>query len=413
MKKAMALLALLLMPAVFAQDYASGQVGSLTADLYIVAANYDPSPIVPGNYVDIWLRVENRGDTEAPDVVVSVSEEFPWRAIDGRTVDLGRLGPNSAAIASFRLLVDGAAPGGPTPLRVRLQRSALDTPEVAQLSVDVERLDAVLAIQSVVAERVAPGETFNVDVTVANSASSVLRAIKGTLRLLTQVTTTGGLSTVELPFTPIGGGIERTVDALAPGESRTMRFTLVVDPDAESKPYKLPLEISYFDPSGTNRTRQEVVGVIVGADPELSVAIDSTALSSDTTTGDVIVRFVNYGVGDIKFLTARMQATDEFVIVSSPDVYVGKIDSDDYETAEFRLALTSAADDQVEIPLVMEYRDANNDKYSKGVSLTVVRYTPKQLGTQQSNTLLVFFVVIVLGVVGWFAYRRFRKKRAK
>lgn len=412
MKRWLVLLGLLLLPGALGQDYASGQVGTQTASLYVVAANYDPTPVMPGGYVDVWLRVENRGENDASDVQVSIPDEFPWR-VDERTISLGRLGPASAAVAQFRLRVDGAAPGGPTPLRVRLQRSPTDSPEIAQVSVNVERLDAVLAIQSVTADSVAPGEPFTVDVTVQNKASSTLRSIRASLRLLTQVTTASGLSTVELPFTPVGGGIERNIDSLAPGESRILQFSLVADPDAESKPYKLPLEIVYFDPNGANRTRQEVVGIIVGAEPELSVALDSTELSSKVDTGNVIVRFVNYGVSGIKFLTTRMQETEEYVIVSSPDVYIGKIDSDDYETAEFRIALTSKADDRIEIPLVMEYRDANNKKHSAGVTLQVVRFTPEQLGARQSNTFAVIATLAVLGVVGWFVYRRFRRKRAK
>lgn len=407
------LVGLLLIPAALGQDYASGQVSTNLASLYVVAVNYDPSPIMPGGYADVWLRVENRGEEDASDVHVTVPDEFPWRVADERTVNLGKLAAGSAGVAHFRLLVDGAAPGGPTPLRVHLQRTEFDTPEIAQISLNVERLDAVLGIQSVVAETVEPGAPFTVDVTFQNKAGSTLRSIRANLRLLTQVTTTSGLSAIELPFTPVGGGIERTIDALAPGESRTVTFALRADPDAESKPYKLPLEIVYFDPNGANRTRNEVVGVVVGAEPELSVALDSTELSSEVDAGNVVVRFVNYGVSDIKFLTARMQETDEYIIVSSPDVYIGKIDSDDYETAEYRIALTNDADDRIEIPVVMEYRDANNNKYSKGVSLTVVRFTPKQLGTQKSSAFFSVFILIVLGVVGWFVYRRFRRRKAK
>ncbi|HSU72672.1 MAG TPA: hypothetical protein VLJ21_02390 [Candidatus Binatia bacterium] len=404
--------ALFLVPAVLAQNYTAGQVATKFAGLYVVAANYDPAPITPGDYVNVWLRVENRGDQDAPDVRVTIPDEFPWKVVDARTVDLGRLGPASSAVAQFRLLVDGSAPGGPTPLRVQLQRSGLDTPEVAQLSLNVEQV-GVLAVDSVTTGTVAPGEPFPVDVTVKNKASATLRSVRVSLEILHLFEAGSGFATFELPFTPVGTGIERTIDALGPGESQTLHFTLEANPDAENKPYKIPVTIDYIDPNGENQNRGDVVGVIVGAEPELSVAIDSTEISSDVDAGNVVVRFVNYGVNDIKFLNARMQETNEYVVVSSPDVYIGKVDSDDYETAEFRIALTSKADDRIEIPLVMEYRDANNEKYSKGVSLTLVRYTPKQLGTQKSSTFLVVIVIIVLALVGWFVYRRFRRRRAK
>ena len=113
---------------------------------------------------------------------------------------------------------------------------------------------------------------------------------------------------------------------------------------------------------------------------------------------------------NIKFLTARLQQTDEYVIVNSPESYIGKVDSDDYETAEFQLSLTKKADDTVELPVVMDYRDGNNKAYSKGVSLTLVRHTPAELGTKSGGLGITIVVLLVIGAAGWFAWKR-RKKR--
>jgi hypothetical protein len=220
--------------------------------------------------------------------------------------------------------------------------------------------------------------------------------------LLTQVTTTAGLSTVELPFTPLGGGIEQTIDSLQPGESETITFTMIADPDAENKPYKIPVAVNYYDTNGENRTRNEVVGVIIGSEPELTIYIDETEISSSQSTGSVLVRFVNKGTSDIKFLDARLDQTEEFVVVNSAEQYIGKIDSDDFEIAEFQISLTKNAGSTVELPISTFYRDANNNEYSKGVSLTLVRHTPEQLGQQKNNTALIVLVVILLAAGGWF-----------
>ena len=414
MKTAAFIVALLfLVPGALAAttDYSSGQVTTPGASLYVVAANYEPSPLAPGQYADIWLKIENRGERDAENVEVTLPDKFPFKALEGSTKELGTLSAKESAIAYFRVQVDAGAPSGPTRLRVRLETGS--RVEEMDILLQLERLDAVLAIDDVktTPSIVAAGETVKVDVTVRNMADTSLRSVRATLRLLTQVTTTTGLSTVELPFTPIGGGIERTIDILGPGDIETFTFNLVVDPDAESKPYKLPVHIVYYDANGANRTRDEVVGVIVGSEPELTVYMDDNEFTSEENTGRVVVRFVNHGVSDIKFLTARLDQTDEFVIINSPESYVGKIDSDDYETAEWQLALTKKADDVIELPIVMQYRDANNKQYSAGVSVNLVRFTPEQLGMKKSATGAVIAVIVIIAVIGWYAYNKKRKKK--
>ncbi len=412
MKYPILLLLLILAPAVYAQEYSSSQVSGTNPALYVVEVNSDPSPATPGDYVDLWLRVENRGTSDATNVFVTIPQQDIFSVAEA-TKSLGKLGPSQSAVAYFRVRVASDAPSGPAQLRIELQRYAADTPEIAEVTLQVKSIDAVLAIDSVltVPETVAPGETMRIDVVLRNKADTTLRSIRAQLRLLTQVTTTTGISTLELPFTPLGSGTEKTLDSLAPGASETLSFTLITNPDAENRPYKIPLSILYYDPTGANRTRDEIVGVIVGSDPELSVYVDSTELTSDVSTGEVIIRFVNRGVSDVKFLTARLNPTEEYVIVSAPEAYVGKIDSDDYETAEFKLALTRKADDSIELPLVMEYRDGNNKKYSNGLTLSITRYTPAQLGTSGGSFGILVVVLLVVSVGSWWAYRRFRKKR--
>lgn len=415
-KTLLLLLILVAVPAVTAYTYLPGADGfdSTGGDLYVTAVDIDPSPAVPGDVIDVWVKVENRGSQEASDAYVSVVDEYPFVSVSDDTQQLGKLGANQAAVAHFQVKIDAGAPSGNSSLRFALQKYAAETPQIAQVQVQLKRLDAVLAIDAVTTapDVVAPGNMVTIGLLVTNKADTSLRAIRASLRLLTQATTTTGISTEELPFTPMGGGIERTIDSLAPGKSEQMTFTLIADPDAANKPYKIPVSITYYDPTGSNRTREEIVGVVVGAEPELSVYLDSTEITSNQETGTVIVRFVNHGVSDIKFLTARLNPTEEYEIVSSPESYIGKIDSDDYETAEFKIALTRKADSTIELPIVMEYRDGNNKKYSSGVSLNLVRYTPQQLGTSSGGFGTVLIVLIVLGVLGWFAWKKkwFRKR---
>jgi len=60
-----------------------------------------------------------------------------------------------------------------------------------------------------------------------------------------------------------------------------------------------------------------------------------------------------------------------FEILSNPEVYIGKLDSDDYETADFNLVMGANAPSQVPLPLKVEYRDSNGRLYSKDAPLSL------------------------------------------
>ena len=61
-----------------------------------------------------------------------------------------------------------------------------------------------------------------------------------------------------------------------------------------------------------------------------------------------------------------MKESEKYEIVSPAEVYVGNIDSDDYETADFKISLNKVKEKEVILPLSLEYKDANNNEYKTG-----------------------------------------------
>ena len=126
------------------------------------------------------------------------------------------------------------------------------------------------------------------------------------------------------------------------------------------------------------------------------------------------VKIVNKGLPDMKFVNVKLGKSDKYRLISPAEVYIGNIDSDDYETADFRLYVEKASEKKVVLPLTVEYKDANKKDYKDIVNLELPLYSSseaKKLGLVQSNGKLNWIVLIVLAVAGFFGYRMWKKRR--
>ena len=109
-----------------------------------------------------------------------------------------------------------------------------------------------------------------------------------------------------------------------------------------------------------------------------------------------------------------LKETEEFRIISSGEAYIGNIDSDDYETADFKIALNKVKGDEVDLPLSINYKDANNNDYDKDESVKLKIYSSseaKALGLKEGNGFTGIFIIIVIVGAGFFFYRRWKKKK--
>jgi hypothetical protein len=217
-----------------------------------------------------------------------------------------------------------------------------------------------------------------------------------------------------LPIATLRGTNEEVVSFLDAGERTTLEFTVVAEPDAASSLYKLPVELTYNDRLGTIYTRNDTVGIIIGGVPELLAYVDTSDVYGSSQTGEVTVRFVNHGVTDIKFLRASVLESDTYAVLSQPEVYVGNVDSDDYETASFDLALERVKGSQVGVPLLLEYRDANNNLFEEQVDVVLRLYSSsqaKKLGLKEGSGFGGFLIMLLIVGGGLYGYRRWKKKK--
>jgi hypothetical protein len=392
----------------------------------VTMINYEPDPVAPGNTVDVRFKIENYRDEPLKNVEVKVEAKNPFSHYYSteHTKTVGTLAPlqigNNAARVKFKLLVSRNAAEGENEVEFWYRVDGGAWIKGGDFYIDVRERDAVLAINEINTnpESITPGKKASVNFKLENLASSVLKDIKLNLELYKSVTLSTAISTSELPFTPVGSGNEKTLKMISPGKSEEISFDLFVDAEADSKMYKIPYTLSYADESGANFTRGGIIGMMVDAEPDVSINIESTDIYSAGAKGTVDIRIVNKGFSDVKFVDLMLKETQNFEILSNPEVYIGNIDSDDYESAEYSILVDSMASGEIDLPLKVEYRNANGRLYTEDKNLKLELFAGEELsqrtngGGNSSVGIIIIVVIVVVGILSWRWWKK-RKKNKK
>ncbi len=374
--------------------------------LDVKVQSYNPTPVEPGSRVNVIVKVTNEGSLPTKNSAVEFVDNYPFTLYQesDRKKIIGELGPGDYFLAEFDVRVDPDAVEGTNYLKIRLTNDvSKDSWVEKELPIDVRSVDKVVSINKVTVNpaQPLPGDEAEVTIRLKNTGNSDLRDVS--LKL--------DLSNSELPFAPLNTASEQQLKTLRKGESADFEFTLKVFPDARVKVYKIPLVITYTDQSGSEHTRNDLLGLTVTDSPELLFRVEENQLRKEVATGKITLSVTNKGFDEIKFATLELEENDYFEIISpSRTEYLGNIDSDDYETASFDLRLKKPAD-VIEVPVKVEFKDSlNNDKVvSETLKLKI--YDRESLGESKgSNTLFVLLVIVVI-VVGAIIWRRRKRKK--
>lgn len=390
----------------------------------VTLINQEPDPVSPGSTAKMRFRIENEGSKPAEDTEAKLVLKYPFSFYgeEEETKSLGTIAGNQIDELGVReeweLLVDSGAITGEDIVEFWYRIDKGVWTKAGDYTITIRSRDAVLAINEIRTDRenIIPGTMTMVAFVMENLADNTLSDIKLDLDIYSQVTTTTSVTFIELPFTPIGSGNEKTLKKLAPGESSEIVFNLFTDAEAESKAYKVPYTITYSDASGVNFSREGVLGLLVESTPDLSVNIESTEIYKAGTKGKVEIKLVNKGFSDIKFLDILLTETEDFKIISNPEAYIGELDSDDYETAEYTLMVDKDAEDEVILPLQVEYRDANGKLYTKDIPLTLELFTGAELKQRTNGRGFpwgIIILIIIIAAVAYYIYKRKKNKRKK
>ena len=218
-----------------------------------------------------------------------------------------------------------------------------------------------------------------------------------------------------IPFAPSGSSNEETIDELEESKTKIINFETLVLNNAESGIYKIPVKIVYYDDEEIKKEKESLISITVNSAPELGIEIEE-GIFLKGQNNEITLRIINKGLSNVKFLETEIKGSTKYSILSQREIYLGDIDSDDFETAEVRIFFKENSPNSVNLPIILTYKDITNKKYVEefDVDLTVYsREKALEMGLiEKSNTRQIVFGIIAVIVI-WVVYRKIKKRRMR
>lgn len=252
---------------------------------------------------------------------------------------------------------------------------------------------SALIVSDVSADAIIPGKEGRVEVTVKNTLGKDIEDVSFALDF------TG------IPLAPVDSS-EGSVDELDEDDKESFVFLVRADSSAKVGDYKIPYTITYANSSSV---KKGTISVRVSADPLLSF----TATLADPIIGmktKATFKIVNKGLGEARFVSLTFQ-TSGMTLLSENEVYIGSVDSDDFETVTLDVIPTSKS---ATLAGTLEYQDDDAQKFTKVFDLPLHVYTADEAlakGITQPNRTPFYIGVIIVLLIVWFVYRTIAKRR--
>jgi hypothetical protein len=370
----------------------------------------EPDPGSPGELMDVRFKVENIGDSVADNINFQFIEEYPFLVYNKEVQqNLGSLQgmqkDEEGIIVLYKLKIDENAVEGSYNTSIRYKIGNSDWITVKDFPIRVRTRDLVLSVESIESspKSISPGENFELSLELRNNADSLIRDIKVKL----------GLSDPDIPIAPSDSIAEKQIYQISSDTGKFMKFNLVAMPDAKGGIYKIPINLSYTDETGVSYSKSDIISLKIASTPDLLVTIESSEIKAKVKSGKVSIKIVNRGLTNIKLLSAKLSETKDFEIVSQPEVYVGNIDSDDYETVDYTLNVKSY-DSTITLPIELKYKDATNQEQNQKINLILKTYSQSRLASTLSGIfsgLVIIVIIVGIGLgIRWLLKRRKKKQ---
>lgn len=370
----------------------------------IASLKYEPYPVEPGSHFDLWLRIDNLGREEAKNVRVVFQPRSPFIIHGDKEKVIGQMGGRASAIVKFEdIKVSDDAVEGENELKFKIfmgggyELNAL----TSGITVQVRSVEPLFEITiDSEPEKIPQGGTAKININLKNKDTSLLKDISVELDLPDELV-------------PVGSTVLKKIQKISPGWEETLSYTITALGDATSKAYQIPLAVKYSDETGYNYSQSDTMGLLVGVEPDYYVSLEESDTFGRGSKGQVVLSVSNTGPADIKFLTIELLPSDDFVILSNSKTYIGNLEPDDYETAEFEIYTKKSGG----IPLDVEvtYKDNYNMKHVTTHAVNLYSYNFLELrryglvSGYGSFVKLIFYVLIIIFL--YLAYKNWRKEK--
>ncbi len=354
---------------------------------------FDPSPAAQGNTVDVYVQFNNLG-TQANEVQLRFVPEYPFSLPQSQTnpVLVGSVGDTETKVVKFPVSVDGAAPNAVRNVTFEYTYQGAGGWVQIQSPLTILSQNAVLVIDgySINPSPAQPGQPVTVQFTLGNPGSVGIKNADIKLDL-------------ENTFSTINSGTKKRVQYISPGSTAKVSFELASDPTTQVKLYSIPVNLTFQDDQNKQYSDTAKVSLMMYSSPELLVLMDSIGTAGLDTPGTLSVKVINKGVMNVKYVTLVLNESRDYTFLSpSPELYLGNLDSDDFETAS--LILKPLTKTPV-LHGVLLFKDAYNAQLSQEFTLPLTLVSAKDLG--KSSSFWIWIVVVLVLGGGYWVWKKY------
>ncbi|MBI4447381.1 hypothetical protein HY643_00220, partial [Candidatus Woesearchaeota archaeon] len=340
-------------------------------DLRLNVVKYEPFPVEPGQYFDLWLKFENPGTVEYRAVKLEIIPEYPFtmHPSDVEVREFPLIGKGTSMLVKYRIKVDEKALQGSTSLKFELTVSGSKITSTP-IAIDLKSKKTILTVSKVETEpsMIPPGSEGTIKIFLKNEETAALEDMVVNLKISSN-----------LPFVPVGSISEKRLNLLIGGEERQLNFDIVTEASAEAKAYQVPLIITYYDSIGNNYSINNSIGVLIGGKPDYVLNLETSELHKAGDAGSVVISISNSGPTQLKFLSIEIVPTDKYEVIGNNREYLGNLDSDDFETAEFKVYVKDAVSEAAPLKLKIDYKDPYNKQHIDEKELELKLYTASEI----------------------------------
>lgn len=381
----------------FNLSHASGNVN-------IVVSSQTPDPVKPGNFVDVSIKVTNMGSRAIQDTRIEVVENrFVSLAASQEAVSrIGAIPAFSSQTDGFvvvrkRLFIDEMAPIGEQMIRVNVRGDNQEFSRMLPIIIQESRpsLDiTVVGSQDDVTFH--PGEIKPFRIELGNSNALTLQNVRITMQLSPNQDISGGPAAAigqDSTFFITQGSNTQRISSIPSQESREVIFNLGASPNAQIRPYQVPLLIEYQDVLGNQFSELVELSIIVNAEQNMIVAVDRI------DRNQVTFGIANPGPGIVRGAVVTLFDAQGEELGKE---YIGNLNADDFQTSQFQIRSNQSTKD---VRVLVEFGDGFFTRQQVEQDFTLQL---PQSNTESSGALM--WVVIILVVVGGGVYFYRRRK---
>jgi len=381
--------------------------------------NQDPDPAEPGQFVDLRWKIDNLGVDATQPMEFKLIEKAPISIIAPETGirNIGSLQSRQrdedGVILNYKVKINENAIEGTEDLDLEFRELGSNSHiwhKLENFTILIKTKSALLSVEETktTPNKVRPGEKALFSIKLKNFADFYLKDI----RVKIEPDST--------KFATVHSTTEKVVRRLAQGEETTISYTLMANPATASQIHDIPLLISYKDISNNDYNITSSLGIEVYDPPNYILNTDSiysqgSSVALSASVVDLTLSVSNIGKSDINFVTLELKDSDEYKILSKKQAYLGNIDSDDYESGDFKIFVKKTDKEEINLNLEVTYKDSYNSGLSEMKILPLRIYTKSEavsyglLNKNGGNTGII--IVIILAIVLYLVYRRYKKKK--